>query len=286
LAIVATLVSRSALLLAALAAAAASPAAAAETACWFDQDTVVVAAEVAGVAGDYILDTATSTTQLGDTQAQGAGHVETRLRGEIRIAGLTLKDRPVQVARLDLRTGALPTPVAGVLGADLLRDFVVDVSFAPCRVGIWRPGEAPRFSTSRALPLRWIGGVPTVRAAVSDGPHAWRGAFALATGAPTPVRIADAYAAAPGAVAPKELYPGGALWPRLRALSFAGRLFEALPAGLTPSAEGTPAPAGEIGAPVLANWRLRFDFPAGRLRLAPSAPRRARSAGSSRIEGR
>ncbi|HEX2802064.1 MAG TPA: hypothetical protein VHN73_08380, partial [Phenylobacterium sp.] len=46
---------------------------------------------------------------------------------------------------LDLRTGALPTPVAGVIGADLLRPYVLDVSFSPCRVRISAKGRAPAF---------------------------------------------------------------------------------------------------------------------------------------------
>ena len=38
----------------------------------------------------------------------------TALVGPIRLAGLSLKDRPVAVEAIDLRTGALPTPIAGV----------------------------------------------------------------------------------------------------------------------------------------------------------------------------
>lgn len=268
LAIVAALVTRSTLLLALAAAGLASQAHAGQARCWFEQDTLVVSAEVLGVPGDYVLDTATPRTQLSDTRAQGLGFEETELRGDIRIAGLTLKDRPVQAASLDLRTGGLPTPIAGVIGADVLKDFVVDVRFAPCRVALWRPGHAPPFPKARALRLDWIAGVPAVEAGVSDGPRAWRGAFSPATGAPTPVRISDAYAAAPGAPKPKELYPGGGAWPRLRALSFAGELVQDVPAGLLPA--GDPALAGQLGTPILRPWRLRFDFPARKLFLAPN----------------
>lgn len=269
LAIVAALTTRSPLLIALAASALTSPAHAGAARCWYEQDTLVVSAEVMGLAGDYILDTATPATQLGDTQAEGLGFAETALTGQVRLAGLTLENRPVQVTRLDLRTGALPTPIAGLIGADILKDFVVDVSFAPCRVALWRPGQAPPFPKATALPLRWIAGVPAVEAGVSDGARAWQGEFAPATGAPTPVRISDAYAGAPGAPKRDELYPGGAAWPRLRALSFAGDLLQDLPAGLLPA--GDPALAGQIGAPVLRRWRLRFDFAAGRLLLAPNA---------------
>jgi len=279
------------LTLLALAAAAAAPAArAGDTACWLDQGVVVVPAEVLGVAGDYIFDTAAPTTLLGDTQAGGAGFAATSLAGQIRIAGLTLETRPVEVARLDLRTGLFPTPIAGVIGADLLKAYVVDVSVSPCRVSIRRPGRAPPFRARAVLPLRWIAGLPTVEASVSDGTRAWRGVFALATGADTAVRLSDAVAQAPGAGKPQELFPYGVLRPKLRALGFAGDLYEGLPAGLIKAPD--PALAGQIGAPLLARYRLRFDFPRGRLLIAPAARprpsgrRSARSGDSSHRAGR
>jgi hypothetical protein len=259
-------------ILAALIALAATPAAGAQgpaagAACWFENGVVVVGAEVMGVAGDYILDTATPHTQLADSQAQTAGFAETALKGEVRLAGVAARDRPVAVANLDLRTGALPTPIAGVIGADVLRAYVLDVSFAPCRVTLSPAGRAPPFPATNALPMRWVAGRPVVTAAAADGPHALAGAFAPATGGDTGVRLSDAIARVSGAARPRELYPYGVLRPRLRAFSFAGALSENLPAGLVKAED--PGLSGEIGAPLLSRWRLRFDFPAGRLLLEP-----------------
>jgi hypothetical protein len=247
---------------------AATPAAAGEAACWYENGVVVVSAEVMGVPGDYILDTATPHTVLADSQAQAAGFAETSLTGEVRLAGVVAAHRPVAVEAIDLRSGALPTPIAGVIGADVLRGYVLDLSFAPCRVALSRPGHAPRFPAATVLPLRWIAGRPAAQAAAADGPRAVTGGFALATGADTAVRLSDAVASAPGAAKSKELYPYGVLRPRLRAFSFAGRLWENLPAGLVRADD--PALAGQIGAPLLARYRLRFDFPAAKLRLAPA----------------
>ena len=252
----------------ALLALAAAPAVAGEAACWFENGVVVVGAEVMGVPGDYILDTATPHTQLADSQAQTAGFAETALTGEVRLAGIIAKDRAVAVAVLDLRTGALPTPIAGVIGADVLRDYIVDVNFTPCRVALRPAGQAPRFPVGQTLAMRWVAERPVVNAAVADGPHAMTGTFAPATGSDTAVRLSDAVARAPGAGKTKELYPYGVLFPRLRALSFAGALSENLPAGLL-KAEN-PGLTGEIGAPLLSHYRLRFDFPAGHLHLAPA----------------
>jgi hypothetical protein len=259
-------VSRPAIALSAALALTAAPALAGEAACWFEGGVVVVGAEVMGVPGDYILDTATPHTQLADSQAQTAGFAETALTGEVRLAGVVARNRPVAVTVLDLRTGALPTPVAGVIGADVLRDFVLDVSFAPCRVALWPAGRGPRFHAAKTLPMAWVAERPAVAAAVADGPHAVSGLFAPATGADTAVRISDAVAHVARAAKPKELYPYGVLRPRLRALSFAGALSENLPAGLLKAED--PALVGQIGAPLLSHYRLRFDFPASRLLLA------------------
>ncbi|HEY9235572.1 MAG TPA: aspartyl protease family protein, partial [Phenylobacterium sp.] len=121
----------------------ASSARAGEVACWYEQGVLIAPASVAGVAGDYILDTGSPATQLHETMAQGAGIAQTSLAGEVRLAGLTLPARPLAVANLDSRTWLFPTPIAGVIGADILGDYVVDVSFAPCRVSIRPAREAP-----------------------------------------------------------------------------------------------------------------------------------------------
>lgn len=253
---------------AALVLAAAIPAAAhaGETACWYEQGVIVAPASIAGLAGDYILDTGSAVTQLHETKAQGAGLVDPAQRGPVRIAGLTLPDRPFAIADLDARTYAFPTPIAGVIGADLLSGYVVDVSFAPCKVAIYPLAKAPRFAGGAALPLNTKSGVATARAAVSDGPRALAGDFVIATGADTAVRLGQDHASVPGAAKPEDVLPYGDRRAGLRAASFAGTLFENLQAGLTPASQT----AGVLGAPLLARWRLRFDFPRGRLLLAPA----------------
>lgn len=239
-----------------------------ETACWFEQGVIVAPAAIDGLAGDYILDTGSPLTQLHETKAQAAGLVEPDQRGPVQIAGLTLPDRRFVIADLDARTYAFTTPIAGVIGADLLSAYVVEVSFAPCKVAIYPRGQAPRVrSKVSVLPLHMAGGVATARAAVSDGPRALAGDFVIATGSDVAVRVSQDHAAVPGAAKPEDLLPYGETRAQLRAASFAQTLVENLPAGLSPAA----APAdGVIGAPLLARWRLRFDFPGGKLLLAPA----------------
>lgn len=257
-----------------LAAAAALPAAAraGETACWFEGGVLVVPAEVAGIAGDYVLDTGQPVTQLHETKAQAEGiateGVEAPVAtGGVRVAGLKLPSRTVPVADLDYRGWNLPTPIAGVIGADVLKDLVVDVSFAPCRVRLSRSADAPAFRATATLPLAWDAGRPVVAAQVDDGAHVLNGLFAPATGQPAAVRLADDVASVTGTDRPQELGPQGVWLARLAELRLAGRRLPGQAAGLEP-VQGEAA--GVIGAPALARYRLRFDFPGERLQLAPA----------------
>lgn len=239
-----------------------------EVDCHYEGGVLVVPAEVAGAAGDYILDTGDPLTRLHETRAQSEGFEGASVTGPVLIAGQRLAPRAVAITSLDARTYALPTPVAGVIGADALGAFVVDVSFAPCRVRLSRPGAAPRFTADVVLPLVWRGGLPAAPAAVAAGRRAERLFLAPATGTDLPVRLSDAVAGVPNAKAPRELYPGGVGFSRLRAVSFAGALTENPRTALI-EAGGAD---GLLGSAILDAWRLRFDFPGGRLLLAPAAP--------------
>lgn len=256
-------------LLALAVSALAAPAHAGEAGCWFENGVLVVTAQVAGVTGDYILDIGQPQTQLGETQAQTAGYTDTLLSGEVRLAGVALPASAIAVADLDVRTGLLPTPIAGIIGADVLKGQVVDVSFAPaCRIRLSTPDQVPAFRVTASLPIAWEDGRPLVPARISDGTTTVEGRFVPATGGDAAIRISDTLADAPGASKPAELYPYGVLRPALRRLTFGGRRLENLPAGLLP--RDRPGD-GELGAPVLARFRLRFDFPAGVLSLGPAS---------------
>lgn len=247
-------------------AAAATPAQPAEVACRFHAGVIVVPAVVAGIAGDYILDTGAAQTTLHETTAQAEGIAGTDLTGTVALAGVRSPDRPLKVADLDIRTWNLPSPAAGVIGADVLSAYVLDVRYAPCRVRLSMPGQAPLFH-GQSLPMGWDLGRPTATASVSDDAHEVTGAFVIATGANVPVRLADDLAQAPGALRPQELYPQGVWLARLPQVTFAGSVGRDVAAGLM-APEGDVV--GQLGGQVLAQFQLRFDFPAGRLVVTPA----------------
>jgi hypothetical protein len=244
---------------------AAGPAHAADLACRFEAGVITVPAQVAGIAGDYILDTGAAQTALHETKAQAEGISATALTGDVSVGGMVVRDASLMVQDLDVRTWNLPTPAAGVIGADVLRGFVVDVAYAPCRVRLSAPGRAPRFA-GRTLNLGWDLGRPTAEAAVSDDAHRLEGRFVVATGANAPVRLVDDLAQIPGVLRPEELYPEGVWLARLPQVEFGGAVGRDVGAGLM-KPEGEVV--GLLGGAVLAHFRLRFDFPAGKLVVQP-----------------
>lgn len=250
---------------------ASSPARAGEIACWFEEGALVVPAIVAGAAGDYILDTGAPRTLLHETRAQAEGFAETQLRGDVRVAGIALSDRPVAVESLDARTYAHPTPIAGVIGADVLSGFVLDVRYSPCRVALHRPGRAPPMHGGLSLPMGRFGPLPLAPGSVTDGRAGARGPWIVAVSQALPARLNEAVASAPGATKPDELYPGGAWTAELAGLAFAGHVVQGARAGLLRQADADGA-LGAIGSPVLSRWTIRFDFPAGRLILNEQGP--------------
>lgn len=234
-----------------------------EAICWFENGAVVVPAEVGGVAGDWLLDPSSAHTELHETRARMEGLPAT-FSAPGHLAGETLTPVDVTVADLDGRAPGFPTPIAGVIGADVLARYVVDINFAPCRVRL-SLRDGPRRRGSRVLTLTRVNGVPTVLAAVSDDRRARRGAFALDFSARAAVRLTAAGFTPAGSKA--ERAPRGAAPARLRALSFDGALYEEASAAL--AADLDPALAGAFGTDLWSRWRVRLDIAHGRLVLSP-----------------
>ncbi|HEY1416202.1 MAG TPA: hypothetical protein VGF42_10025 [Caulobacteraceae bacterium] len=233
-----------------------------ETACWFDHGAIVVPAAFGDIAGDFLLDPATPKSQLNATNAQMFGILTPVARADLRVAGERLRGFELTATDLGARERPFAAGLVGVIGGDALSGFVTEIQTEPCRVKLAR--RAGRRWPIR-LPLKTIGGMMAVPAAVSDGATSRAGWFAVATAQPG-VTVADAKLTRAPA---KDADPD---WPpaRLRALSLGGLLFEQIPANVTePPAPGL---SGALGEDVWWTFRLRLDPARGRLELAPARP--------------
>ena len=242
----------------------AGPASGGETACWFENGAVVVPAAFGNIAGDFILDASAPASQLHVTTAQTFGIEAPTVRATLRLAGERRAQFNMQVADLDARTRPFVTGIAGVIGADALAPFAIEIATSPCRVRLSRGTKSG--PAHIRLPLRVVGGSLAVKAAISDGVTAREGWFAIDTGAARTL-IADARLS--------RLPAEGTDPPvRLRALSVGGMLFEQIPAGLM--AEPPAGLSGSIGEAVWSRFRLRLDPRRGWLALQPAADLRNR----------
>ncbi|WP_297511212.1 hypothetical protein [uncultured Caulobacter sp.] len=221
-----------------------------ETACWFENGAVVAPAVIGVMAGDYVIDLSAPRTLLHETKAQMEGITDPEITLPVEVAGLKAAGVSVKVADLDARGAGFVTPIAGVIGMDVLAGHGVEIDFRRCRLRIDRPWRAGR---QVVLPVMVIDGLPTISAAVSDGPRALSGAFALDTASKAMTRLASRGAAATGKLdaSARNLAPA-----TLRALSLDGVLAENVPASL---ADDLPdGIAGTLGTGLWARHRLRL----------------------------
>ena len=269
---------------------AAWPALAGETGCWIDNGAVVVPAVLTqpvwgDITGDFILDLSAPHSQLHQTTAQSHGMDDaTQASGVVTLAGEHIAAN-LAIADLDDRQWGFPTSLNGLLGADVLAGYVVELRFSPCRLRLSR--RAPPAAALATLPVTMVGGVPTIAASIFDGTSRRSGQFAIDTGA-AGIRIAAADARFSRLSARVDPLSRGKPPARLAALSLGGRVLQHQPAALQ---EDAPAGVlGGIGTDVWSRYVLRLDLGRGRLSLiAParvSGPRSSRSPGSSRRAGR
>jgi hypothetical protein len=249
----------------ALASLAASDARAGGARCWLDHGAVVVSARFGDIAGDFLLDTSSPTSALEADVAMLHGVEGDSARAVLRI-GPFRRTVTFAVKPLDARTWGFPTTLNGLIGADALAPYVVDLRLAPCRIEVQRR-RGRRLRVLARLPLRLVDGIPTVRASVGDGERRVTGLFAIDTGTAA-VRLAPDLARL-SREPPPGVDPASRLAPpaRLAALTLGRRVFHRLPAAI----EGHPQAglAGAVGTAVWARYRVRLDFRRRRLILAP-----------------
>jgi hypothetical protein len=260
---------------------AAHPARAGGTQCWIDNGAVVVPAAFGDIAGDFIFDLSAPHTQLHLTTAQSNGlaadpAVPPEAQGVVTLAGERIPVS-ISVADLDARQWGFPTSLDGIIGADVLAGYVVDLQFSPCRLTLQRRA-APAEVVTR-LPIEIVAGVPTFAATVSDGVKTRSGQFVIDTGA-AGVRIVAAHARFSRLSARVDPTSRDRPPARLAGLSIGRVELHDLSAALQiDAAEGV---LGGVGTDVWSRYVLRLDLRRQVLELLISAPRSARPDGSSR----
>jgi hypothetical protein len=251
--------------LAAAALAGAAHAADGWTPCRIQDGALVVSAKAAGLSGDFVLDTGTAQTAIDATQASLAGIETDHVRAPLRLAGRRYSGLDMAVAALDARTRNQPTPITGVLGADVLAGLTLEVIPDPCRLRL--TARAAPIRALAVLPVELGADGPTIMASVTDGGRSARGRFRVSTGADVGVRLEPRLARADGLLAEHEVAT-------LRGLSMDDVLIEEPSAAIADQDEA--GLAGEIGEPVWSAYGFQLDLRRGRLALFDPQQQKAR----------
>ena len=246
----------------ALISAAAGRATAGQSACWIENGAVVVPAAFGDIAGDFILDLSAPRSQLHQTTAQMDGLADAATtQGALTLAGEPIA-ADLQVADLDDRSWDFPTGISGVIGADVLAGYVVELRFSPCRLTLML--RAPRTAALATLPVEMVDGTPTVAATISDGATTLTGRFGIDTGA-AGVRVSDTVARFSRLSARVDPMSRDHPPARLATLSVAGVVSRHEPAALLDDAPASVI--GGIGTNVWSHYGLRLDLRRGQLAL-------------------
>jgi hypothetical protein len=249
---------------------------------------VFVDVEVGGQRGLFLLDTGAAASVL-DPRFAEAAHVRLGRRREIEGRGGDVGARQAEPVRLSLPGGpdarveplvtdlsdasrAMGVPLAGILGEDFLRGFVVALDYRDAVLSVARDAVDPPDAT----PIR-VGGAPYVQARVILGEHRATGEFEIDTGSNTAVEFwrgfaRDALGGAHGTrdvglgVAGESVIERG----HIDALEVAGRTIVAPEVNFadeTHPPDAGPTYAGVIGGPAWNGLVLTLDLPRRRMWL-------------------
>jgi hypothetical protein len=238
--------------------AGAEAAVAGETPCWIDHGAVVVAAALGDIAGDFIVDLSRPVSALHVTRANSDGVEADAVTAPLAVAGERIATLRVPVVDLDAQTRVFDTSINGIIGWDALRRWRValDLRRGRCRLAL-----GPRSAGSGPdvhLPLSEIAGAPAVPALATDGSAIRAGLFRLDT--------AQEVTAIDGARL-SRIAPSGGAPVRLRAVEFAGALFEQVPAAV--GAGQSSGLEGSLGLGVLRGVKLTLDATRGEVWVTP-----------------
>ena len=236
------------------------PPAGGEVRCWIDRGALVAPAVFGDIAGDFLIDLSAPASALQDTRAGLDGVGAASATSNLTLAGQTVKEFPMAVADLDARTRGFETVINGIVGADFLARFIVEIDPSPCRIRLVPQTDRRRHGSAR-LAVTMASGRPLVAARITDGARIRSGLFALDTAEWPTTLFGDRLSRA----GPADAAPPPA---RLRAMTLAGRLFEQVPAVVAAAPDGGVA-RGALGLSVLSRWSLRLDMSHGWLDLSP-----------------
>jgi Aspartyl protease len=204
----------------------------------------------------------------------------------LRLAGAELDDQTVATMPLDWFSRELGRTTDGLLGSNIIRNYVVEIDYANQVLRLLDPATYSYSGPGQRLPLQFIwDNIPSVRAEVvaQDG-TAITGIFLIDSGATTAIWLTKAFSEAhpeflsiPETIEVRNVVAvGGELSTRLGrvpAVRLGGFVVANPSAQFSQNSSGifaTPGLAGTIGAQMLRRFKVVLDYPHMEMILEPN----------------
>jgi hypothetical protein len=241
---------------------------------------------------NWLLDTASPTTQASLTVDPQAASDHMPQRATLVLPGVTVPDPTLGVHSFESLGPWYGLRVAGVLGNDLLAGLVAELDYARLSIELYSASTYHQPSHMEKLPIRWVEGLPTIRARVRVGGRTITGNFVLNTGGSSGVVVfRSAQSGKPdlrlsGKTAPGEVIEasgeqGATLmrgeWLDLGPVKVSRPIVTiaqendpSFPSGIAPRKRKKDSVAGWIGGQILRKFRVVLDFPENCILLTPN----------------
>lgn len=205
----------------------------------------------------------------------GSAAAETIDGVELKMGELTVEGIATRVKDLSTQAAKLGHPYSIFLSDDLLKEVVVDIDFSNHRLAFRDPKTAVRPAGAQALSLAKVGVGYSVPLSVE---HAKPALFHLEFSTGSPLMVTRPYATSQKWLDGRQVsqrFTGPTKEPEgmvtLNHIAFAGVDYLKMPTVVIPDSLFDPAwfdsdrLSGVVGMPLLARYRLLFDFPHNRL---------------------
>jgi PDZ domain-containing protein len=194
---------------------------------------------------------------------------------------VTLRDQIFMVFPMETFAAVEGIPIVGLIGYEVFKRFVVEVSYANSRLTLTSPAAFQGAARGTLVPFVFNNHVPQVEGEIDGVP----GKFDIDTGSRTSVDLLGPFAEQHGLATKYRLTPsvvtgwgvGGASYGRVTragALKLGGVTVKAPVAIVSSQKKGAfsdPYVAGNVGGGVLRRFDVTFDYAGKRLWLEPNA---------------
>lgn len=220
------------------------------------------------------------------TSAQGSISGALIQHNKIEMDDVKIEDIELYTTDLDHLERSIGRNIDGIIGYDLLKNYVVNLDFDAMRINIYKPAGYAYTGAGQAVDFKLVNYIPTIEASVTlNNGESFKDAFFVNTGAATTMDFNTPFAVKHNVVdktGEHYSYPVAGL-EKEETMHYEGRVkeftigdysFDDMPIGISQARHGiqhNKKAAGIIGSNVLRRFNLTFDYSRSKVYFEPNA---------------